>query len=534
MGIKIFNTLTGKKEEFIPREEGMVYMYVCGPTVYNHIHIGNAHSYLVFDVIKRYLIYKGYKVIHVQNITDIEDRIINQSIEENLSATDISRKYEPAFWKVSDMLNILRPDFSPKATEHIDEMIEMIKVLIDKEYAYVSNGSVYFAIEKFKSYGKLSKKNITELIEGKRARVVKGKRNPYDFALWKASKPGEPKWNTPWGEGRPGWHIECSAMSLNYLDMGFDIHGGGKDLIFPHHENEIAQSEAYTGSEPFVRYWIHNGFVNIDKVKMSKSLRNWVFAKDVLEMYDPNVVRIMSLNTHYRNDVDYTPKVLEACNQAHEKLLNTIHDINITLSQEEQKSEGSLLNEISHLEEEISNLRTNFEDAMDDDFNTARALSYIFKFSRELNKVVHLQSFKLTPEIKQILINAKSIIIELTSVLGLDLSDKKINKIAGTIKGVSKVNGSLTIKKKLEDELNNIASKIYEKAVKLYPQDATKLSPSNISKLNLEDSIEVILSLRSKAREKKNWVFADNIRKKLKEIGISIKDTPSGTKWRFS
>ncbi len=530
MGIKIFNTLTGKKEEFIPREEGKVYMYVCGPTVYNHIHIGNAHSYLVFDVIKRYLIYQGYKVIHVQNITDIEDRIINQSIEENLSTTDISRKYEPAFWVVSDMLNILRPDFSPKATEHIDEMIEMIRVLINKGYAYISNGSVYFSVEKFNGYGKLSKKNINELIEGKRACVVAGKKKPYDFALWKASKPGEPRWNTPWGEGRPGWHIECSAMSLKYLDMGFDIHGGGKDLIFPHHENEIAQSEAYSGSEPFVRYWIHNGFINIDKVKMSKSLKNWVFAKDVLEMYNPNVVRIMSLNTHYRNDVDYTPRVLEACNQAYEKLLNTIHDINITLSQEEQKSESSLLDEISHLEKEISNLKTNFEDAMDDDFNTAKALSYIFKFAKKINKIIHLKSLKLTPKIKQILIKAKNIIIELASVLGLDLRIY----ISGTIKDVSELDSSLTYEKKLEDELNNIASKIYEKVVKLYPKDAAKLSPSNISKLNLEDSIEVILSLRSKAREKKNWVFADNIRKKLKEIGISIKDTPAGTKWRFS
>jgi len=534
LGIKIFNTLTGKKEEFIPREKGKVYMYVCGPTVYNHIHIGNAHSYLIFDVIKRYLIYKGYKVIHVQNITDIEDRIINQSIEENLSATDISRKYEPAFWKVSDKLNILRPDFSPKATEHIDKMIEMIKVLIDKGYAYVSNGSVYFAIEKFKSYGKLSKKNITELIEGNRASVVKGKRNPYDFALWKASKPGEPSWNTPWGEGRPGWHIECSAMSLNYLGMGFDIHGGGKDLIFPHHENEIAQSEAYSGSEPFVRYWIHNGFINIDKVKMSKSLKNWVFAKDVLEMYDPNVVRIMSLNTHYRNDVNYSPRVLKACNQAHEKLLNTIHDVNIALSQEEQKSESYLKDEILHLETGLNNLKTDFEDAMDDDFNTARALSFIFKFLRELNKVIHLQSFKLTPEIRQILINAKSIIIELTSVLGLDLSNKKITRIAGTIEAVSQVKGTLTFEQKLEDELNNMASKIYKKVVNLYPQDATELSSSNISKLNLENKIKAILSLRSKARERKNWDFADSIRKMLKELGISIKDTASGTKWRFS
>lgn len=523
MSLKVFNTLTGRKEKFISREEGKVYMYVCGPTVYNHIHIGNAYSYLIFDVIKRYLSYKGYKVIHVQNITNIDDKIINQSIEENISASEISEKYETAFWKVSDELNILRPDFSTRATKHIDNMIEMIKVLIDNGYAYVSGEDVYFSIDKFKSYGKLSKKNLNELIEGYRVCVTKGKKKPYDFALWKAAKPDEPKWDSPWGEGRPGWHIECSAMSLKYLGMGFDIHGGGKDLIFPHHENEIAQSEAYSRTEPFVKYWLHNGFMNIDKVKMSKSLKNWVFAKDVLEMYNPNVIRILSLSTHYRNDVDYSPKILNAYKQAYNKFLNTIHDINIVLSQEEQNTGKSVIDKIPSLKKEIDSLRLNFESAMDDDFNTALALSYIFKFAREVNRFAHLSLLKLTSDIKQILIRAKNIIIELTSILGLDLSEEEISKFRIS----EKYN-----KKKLEREINNTASKIYNKVFKLYPQDATKLSSSIISKANLEDKIETILSIRNKAREEKNWIIADYIRKILKGIGISIKDTPLGTKWR--
>ena len=528
MTIKIFNTLTKKKEEFIPREKGKVSMYVCGPTVYNHIHIGNAHAYIISDVIKRYLLYKGYKVIHVQNVTDVDDKIINQSIEENLSTIDISKKYETAFWKVSDMLNILRPDFIPKATEHINEMIKMIEVLIDKEYAYVSDGDVYFSVDEFKSYGKLSKQQITELMEGKRVCVIEGKKKPHDFALWKASKPGEPRWNSPWGEGRPGWHIECSAMALKYLGEEVDIHAGGRDLIFPHHENEIAQSEAFNDSEPFVRYWVHNGLINMNKVKMSKSLKNWVFVKDVLKMYHPNVIRIFSLSTHYRKDLDYSPEMIEACNQAHEKLLDTLHDIDIVLSLEEQESELPLSDEILSLEKEADNLRAGFEKSMNDDFNTAKALSYIFKFVKELNRIrnifVHLP-LNLTSKTKQILKKSKNIIIELLAVLGVELSKELMSKTKLTEK---------YDKEKLESKIINITSRIYNKVLSVYPQDAVKLSPSNLIDLKFEDKIEIILSLRNRAREEKKWVLADDIRKMLKEIGISIKDTPVGTKWRFS
>ncbi|MFW6113512.1 MAG: cysteine--tRNA ligase, partial [Actinomycetota bacterium] len=304
MNLKVYNTLTRKKDDFVPREEGKVSMYVCGPTVYNYIHVGNGRAYLVFDVIKRYLAYKGFEVFCVQNFTDVDDKIIKRSQEEGKSPHEIARVYEEAFLEDMSALNIEPPDVAPRATGTIQQMIDIVEGLVEKGHAYVVDGDVFFSVESFEEYGKLSGRTLEEMRAGERVEVDPRKRHPMDFALWKASKSGEPSWESPWGRGRPGWHIECSAMALKYLGMGFDIHGGGQDLIFPHHENEITQSEAYTGEKPFARYWLHNGFVNIREEKMSKSLGNIILVREILKRYEPDVVRLLSLQTHYRSPID--------------------------------------------------------------------------------------------------------------------------------------------------------------------------------------------------------------------------------------
>ncbi|MDH7480064.1 MAG: cysteine--tRNA ligase, partial [Syntrophomonadaceae bacterium] len=305
MSLRVSNTLARQKEEFISREPGKVGMYVCGPTTYNYIHLGNARPIVVFDTIRRYLRYRGYQVFYVQNFTDIDDKIINRAREENDDPASLAQRYIEEYFEDADALNVLRADVHPRVSEHLPEIREMISVLLNKGFAYRVDGDVYFDVDRFAGYGKLSGRSREEIMVGARVEVDERKRNPMDFALWKEAKPGEPAWDSPWGPGRPGWHIECSAMSLKYLGAGFDIHGGGSDLIFPHHENEIAQSEAYAGKEPFARYWLHNGFITVNQEKMSKSLGNFFLVRDIRQQFPPEVIRFYLLSTHYRSPLDF-------------------------------------------------------------------------------------------------------------------------------------------------------------------------------------------------------------------------------------
>ncbi len=412
MVLKVYNTLKRKKEEFIPLKKGRVNMYVCGVTVYDDCHLGHARAYVAFDVIRRYLEDKGYKVNYIQNFTDIDDKIINRAREEVASSGDkkadlkekvkeISERYIKSYFEVMDKLNIKRADKYPKATENIPEMIQMIKILIDRGFAYEVDGNVYFAVENFKNYGKLSRRPRDEMANISRIEKDENKKSPLDFALWKKSKPDEPAWPDPWGEGRPGWHIECSVMSQKNLGETLDIHGGGSDLIFPHHENEIAQSEAYTG-KPFVRYWLHNGFITINKEKMSKSLGNIFALKDLFGKYPPEVVRLFLISTHYRSPIDFSPDKIEEARKKWER-------ISICL---EKKPAVIPEKRVNYLDTE--KLFTRFEEFMDDDFNTAGAIGIVFELVGMINKELE----KDRPEEK--LINAGYQVLEkMLKVLGL-------------------------------------------------------------------------------------------------------------------
>ncbi|NLC19585.1 MAG: cysteine--tRNA ligase [Clostridiales bacterium] len=380
--MKIYNTLTKKKEDFIPIEEGKVRMYVCGPTVYDYIHIGNARPAIIFDAVRRYFEYKGYEVNYVSNFTDVDDKIIKRANQEGVSASEISERYIKEFIKDRDALNIREATYHPKATEEIDGMIEMIETLIKKGHAYEKNGTVFFRTRSFSDYGKLSKKNIDDLEAGARIAVDEEKEDPMDFVLWKPKKEGEPAWPSPWGEGRPGWHIECSVMSRKYLGEQIDIHAGGEDLIFPHHENEIAQSEAANGKE-FTRYWMHNAFLNIDNKKMSKSEGNFFTVREICQQYDPQVLRFFMLNSHYRSPLNFSRDLMEAAKNSLERIVTAVDQLEyykeiINKDKVLSEEEGKVIKEAEQLVEK-------FMDAMDDDFNTADAIAAIFELVKLAN-----------------------------------------------------------------------------------------------------------------------------------------------------
>lgn len=381
--MKIYNTLTQKKEEFIPVEENKVRMYVCGPTVYNYIHIGNARPVIFFDTVRRYFEYKGYDVNYVSNFTDVDDKIINRAYEEGVDPTVISERYIKEFMTDMEALNVREATYHPKATEEIDEMIELIKVLIEKGHAYERNGTVYFRTRSFKDYGKLSKKNIDDLEAGARISVSELKDDPMDFVLWKPKKEGEPFWTSPWGDGRPGWHIECSVMSSKYLGDQIDIHGGGEDLIFPHHENEIAQSEAATDKE-FARYWMHNAFINIDNKKMSKSEGNFFTVRDICKEYSGQVLRFFMLNAHYRSPLNFSRDLMEAASNSLTRILTSVAQLEHLLKSDSLK-DGDFSPKEEALLKEADTLREKFEAAMEDDFNTADAIAAIFELVRLAN-----------------------------------------------------------------------------------------------------------------------------------------------------
>jgi cysteinyl-tRNA synthetase len=492
MGLLVYNTMGRRKEPFVPREEGRVSMYVCGPTVYNYIHVGNGRAYLVFDVIRRYLEHKGYKVTYVQNFTDIDDKIINRANEEGKSVAEIAAFYEKAFLEDMKALNVRPPSIAPRATETIPDMIRMIEGLEAKGFAYPSEGDVYFSVDKFKDYGKLSGRNLEELTE---AEVVQEpdprKSNQMDFALWKASKPGEPSWDSPWGPGRPGWHIECSAMSLKYLGMGFDIHGGGQDLIFPHHENEIAQSEAYAGESPFVRYWLHNGFVNIMQEKMSKSLGNVILVRDIVTRYPPDVMRLLVLMSHYRTPIDFGPEALEEAQRAYERLENCIFALEGLLANIRSKVAPVRTEREIALNQIFMDSERRFEEAMDDDFNTARAMGVVFELVKELNTFVDEQQVLQSPAGPIIANQGMDLLLKLCRILGLFEPEPTAGEQAA-----------------VEWEEDNVPS------------------PDTL--------VDLLLEVRTLARSKSDWEIADMIRARLHDLGIRIDDLREGVRWKYT
>ena len=466
--MKVFNTLTKKKEEFVPLEEGKVRMYVCGPTVYNYIHIGNARPMIVFDTVRRYFEYKGYDVNYVSNFTDVDDKIIKKAIEEQVSAQEISQRYIAECKKDMAGMNVKPATKHPLATEEICGMVEMISELIDKGYAYEKNGTVYFSTRKFKDYGKLSHKNLDDLRSGGRSLLVSGedeKEDPLDFVLWKPKKEGEPFWKSPWSDGRPGWHSECSVMSRKYLGEQIDIHAGGEDLIFPHHENEIAQSEAANGKE-FARYWMHNAFLNIDNRKMSKSLGNFRTVREISEQYDLQVLRFFMLSAHYRSPLNFSAELMEASKNGLERILNATdnlkHLIASVAAEEMSAEEKEAFSKTDAYVEE-------FEKAMDDDFNTADAIAAIFELVKYANTTATAESSK------EYLRGLLDRIVKLGDVLGLIL-DKK-------------------------EEL-------------------------------LDADIEKLIEERQAARKAKDFARADAIRDELLEKGIILKDTREGVQWK--
>jgi cysteinyl-tRNA synthetase len=463
MSIKIYNTLTRKKEEFVPLEEGKVKMYVCGPTVYNYIHIGNARPAIVFDTVRRYFAFRGYDIQYVSNFTDVDDKLIRAANELGSDVPTIAEQFINAYFDDVTALGCQKADAHPRVMESIDIIVDFIAKLIEKDFAYESEGDVYFRTRKFDGYGKLSHQSIDELRVGARIEVGEKKQDALDFALWKAAKEGEISWESPWGKGRPGWHIECSAMAKKYLGDTIDIHAGGQDLTFPHHENEIAQSEALSGKE-FARYWMHNGYINIDNEKMSKSLGNFVLVHDIIKQHDPQVLRFFMLSVHYRNPINYSEELLENTAAAFDRIKtsyqNLKHRLEMSANLNEQKQEWF---------DKMAALRTQFIEEMDDDFNTANAVSVLFELSKQANYYLLEKSTSVE------VINAfLKELEELANVLGLNLQNEEL----------------------------------------------------------LDEEIEALIQKRIEARKNRDFQLSDQIRDQLKEMNIILEDTPQGTRWK--
>lgn len=413
--MKIFNTATRKKEELIPLVPGEIKIYSCGPTVYNYFHIGNARPFIIFDILRRYLEYRGNKVTFVQNFTDVDDKIIKRAKEEGVSEKEIADKYIEEYFKDTEALGIKRADYHPRVTEHIPEIIQLIRRIEENGLTYTVEGNVYFDTSKFSNYGKLSKQNLEELEAGARVNLEEGKRNPMDFVLWKRQKEGEPAWESPWGLGRPGWHIECSAMSMKYLGETIDIHSGGQDLIFPHHENEVAQSEGATG-KPFSRYWMHNGFININNEKMSKSLGNFFTVRDISKLYDLEVVRLFMISAHYRSPINFSNELLDSMKNSLERLYIAKNNLLHLMEKAEDKAENE---DEEVLKERFLKYKEKFIEAMDDDLNTADAVAAIFDLIRDINSNINNDSSK------KVIKFAFDLYMELTDVLGLLTKEEK-------------------------------------------------------------------------------------------------------------
>lgn len=485
MALRLYNTLSGEKEPFVPRVPGKVGMYVCGVTVYDYCHIGHARAGIVFDMIYRYLCFAGYEVTYVRNYTDIDDKIINRANQEGTDYRTIADRYIATFDEDMDRLGMLRPTIEPKATDHITDIIAIIQQLIANGHAYEAFGDVYFAVETFPTYLKLSGRSLEDMLAGARVDVDERKRHPMDFALWKASKPGEPFWQSPWGTGRPGWHIECSAMSMRFLGPSFDIHGGGKDLVFPHHENEIAQSEGANGCR-FVNYWLHNGFVNINSEKMSKSLGNFFTIREVLELFDPETLRFFILQAHYRSPLDYSDQNLREAQSGLSRIYESLAALDQVLTGPAASMDS--VASAAELAEKIESLMSRFREAMDDDFNTAQALGMLFDTVRTLNRFLSEGGGQ-----------------SVSSRAWLEQLRGAVTQI-GTVLGLFQVNP----------------------ADWLAAREAAKAQHLEIS----PDEIEGLIVERAVARKNKDFKRSDEIRDYLLARDIQLVDTPQGTSWK--
>ncbi len=473
--LKVYNTLTRQKEEFKPLKPGEVSIYVCGVTPYNDPHIGNARPFVTWDIIRRYFHHLGYKVKYIQNFTDVDDKIIRTANEKGVKWSDISSKYIDSYFEVMDKLHVQRADVYPKVSQTIPEIIDMIRVLVEKGYAYELDGDVYYSVEKFEDYGKLSGRKLDDMMAGARVDVDDRKHNPMDFALWKAAKPGEPYWESPWGKGRPGWHIECSTMSLKYLGKTFDFHGGGSDLIFPHHENEIAQSQAYcSDNHSFARYWLHNGFITINQEKMSKSLGNFFTVKEILDKYPAEVLRFFIVSTHYRSPLDFSDVRLDEAASSLNRLKNALDNLH-----ELSKMTDTDTNSGEELTKKAACSKKDFYEAMDDDFNTALAIADMFDLAKEINIYYNeVVSGKIKCNLDAVK-NALDSFSEMADIIGI-LIDKDENTDDGLV----------------------------------------------------DNLMQLIIDIRQDARKNKNWATADKIRDELKSIGITLEDSPTGVRWK--
>lgn len=483
MTLKVFNSLTKQKEEFRPAEAGKVKMYVCGVTPYNHPHIGNARPFVTWDVIRRYLERTGYQVYHIQNFTDVDDKIINAANAEGVTWDTIAKRYIDAYFEVMDKLNIERAHLYPKVSEHMADIIAMVERLVAKGYAYVIDGDVYYRVEKFADYGKLSGRSLEDMKAGARVDVDERKDHPMDFALWKSAKPGEPYWDSPWGHGRPGWHIECSAMSLKYLGQGFDFHGGGSDLVFPHHENEIAQSEAFTDGGPFVRYWLHNGFITVNEEKMSKSLGNFFLVKDILAHYPAEVLRFFILATHYRSPLNFSDEQLAEAGRGLERLKTAVANLRYLATAAVTRGPAD---EARALLAAALQAKTDFVAAMDDDFNTSLAISVMHGLAKEINVYYSAVMAGKAACDDEALASVTGIYYELADILGLLVADRS----------------------------------------------GTAGQGAAADEANAAGLLDLIIEIRQEARKKKDWATADRIRDRLGELGYIIEDSPQGARWK--
>jgi len=490
--MRLYNTLTRRKEEFVPREEGKISFYICGPTVYNHIHIGNARTFLSFDVIRRYLEFSGYEVTFVQNITDVDDKIINRANEEGRSASAVAQEYADAFIEVMRALGVKDPTIRPRATEEIPAMIELINCLVEGGHAYEVEGDVYFSVRSFPDYGKLSGRDIEQMQSGARVEIDQRKHDPLDFALWKAAKPGEPSWSSPWSQGRPGWHIECSAMSGRYLGSPFDIHAGGDDLVFPHHENERAQSEACHHTT-FAQYWLHGGMLTIDREKMSKSEGNFLLLKDVLEHVRPQALRLLMLQTHYRSPFDYSVERLAEAAAALDRIEGATRNLSWSLETAASDTASAGVGGAALLAQSVAT-RAQFSASMDDDFNTAGAVAAVFELVTAGNASV--AGGITDEEHKQAITEALATIIELLSVLGVEIGTEGADAAEPLPAGLVPLAAALA----------NYAGDIPAEAV------------------------DLLLEARACARAQKDWALADAVRDGLAQLGFTIEDTASGTR----
>lgn len=528
--MRVYNTLGGKKEELITLNPHKVNMYVCGPTTYNYIHLGNARPLVVFDVVRRYLAYRGYEVKYVQNFTDVDDKIINRAREENQGALELGQRYIDEYFKDADALNIMRADVHPRVSEHMEDIIAAVTRLIEKGYAYELDGDVYYRVRAFESYGKLSGRSLDDMLAGARVEIDERKEEAADFALWKAAKEGEVSWDSPWGKGRPGWHIECSVMSTRYLGDTFDIHGGGSDLIFPHHENEIAQAEALTG-EKFVNYWMHNGFITVNNEKMSKSLGNFFILRDILNQYPADVVRFYLISTHYRSPLDFDDGKLEEARKALGRLKTTLRlarefiDTNRSPVQDSFESEDIV--------SAINKLKEQFIEAMDDDFNTARAIGYLFEMAHQINSFLAGADRRNAAGLA-IVQGLEETFYTLGNVLGIfmDMEQDDQGRVENIIHILLELRQNARNNKEYQTA-DNIRDYLTELGISI--EDTNSSSRARYEKEpEIKNLIDKLLALRLEFKQRGSYTQADYVRNSLKEQGIIVEDTREGARWKFA